>query len=130
MSTKLAWGQTLEVSLQTDYLIGTSAQVPQHPMVTYTGKGNSKLWPSWAVAPLSLSLFIKMAPEAPRKAAASRFRPLTEHDFNKSHLYQIGITNSPDWGQPMTTENFSVCPALKSFNCIVKKYWRARALMT
>ncbi|GFS85842.1 hypothetical protein TNCV_2973771 [Trichonephila clavipes] len=31
--------KTLEVSLQTDHLIGTSARAPQHPMVTYTEMG-------------------------------------------------------------------------------------------
>ncbi|GFU46804.1 hypothetical protein TNCV_434821 [Trichonephila clavipes] len=31
--------ETLEVSLQTDHLIGTSAQAPQHSMVTYTVMG-------------------------------------------------------------------------------------------
>ncbi|GFV87306.1 hypothetical protein TNCV_4032781 [Trichonephila clavipes] len=29
--------KTLEVSLQTDHLIGTSAHAPQRPMVPYTG---------------------------------------------------------------------------------------------
>ncbi|GFX58281.1 hypothetical protein TNCV_204681 [Trichonephila clavipes] len=36
MCTKLDWGQTLEVSLQTHHLIGTSAHAPQSPLVTYT----------------------------------------------------------------------------------------------
>ncbi|GFX39051.1 hypothetical protein TNCV_3426371 [Trichonephila clavipes] len=44
---------TLEVSLQTDPLIGTSAHAPQRPTITYTGMGT--VGPaSWAVAPQSL----------------------------------------------------------------------------
>ncbi|GFX03261.1 hypothetical protein TNCV_3554891 [Trichonephila clavipes] len=50
MSTKLGWG--LEVSLQIDHLIGTSALAPQRPMVT-AGPGSS-----WVAAPLSLSLLL------------------------------------------------------------------------
>ncbi|GFY32692.1 hypothetical protein TNCV_4637981 [Trichonephila clavipes] len=37
MSTKLAWGQTLGVSLRTDHLFATSVHAPQRQMVKYTG---------------------------------------------------------------------------------------------
>ncbi|GFU14244.1 uncharacterized protein TNCV_3579181 [Trichonephila clavipes] len=44
MSTKLAWGLALlEVLLQTEHLIGTSAHGPQRPMVRCTGKGTDWL---------------------------------------------------------------------------------------
>ncbi|GFU66139.1 hypothetical protein TNCV_2858121 [Trichonephila clavipes] len=33
---------------------------------------------------------------APRKAAIVHFRLLTVHDCLRSHLYRIGIANSPD----------------------------------
>ncbi|GFT18277.1 hypothetical protein TNCV_710841 [Trichonephila clavipes] len=47
---------------------------------------------------------------------------------------KIGIADSSDStlcdsGQPMTAEDLVVCPALISPNSMVKKYWRARALM-
>ncbi|GFV26573.1 hypothetical protein TNCV_2102381 [Trichonephila clavipes] len=60
-------------------------------------------------------------PEAPRKGAVARLRLLTEHDCVRSHLYRIGIADSPDCilcdsGQPMVTERLDVCPTLKGFN--------------
>ncbi|GFU76284.1 hypothetical protein TNCV_527641 [Trichonephila clavipes] len=72
---------------------------------------------------------------APRKAAVAHFRLLTGHDCLRSHLFRIGITNSPDCslcdsGQPMTAEHFDVYPGLISLNSTIEKYWRERALMT
>ncbi|GFU41218.1 hypothetical protein TNCV_1848141 [Trichonephila clavipes] len=69
-----------------------------------------------------------------RKVAVAYFRLLTGHDCLRSHLYGIGIADSPDCTlcdseQPMTTEHLIVCPALISLNSIVEKYWRTRALM-
>ncbi|GFV71072.1 hypothetical protein TNCV_3703941 [Trichonephila clavipes] len=47
-----------QLQKETDHLIGTSAHAPQHPMVTYTGwDGHSRPWPSWDIAPMSLSLW-------------------------------------------------------------------------
>ncbi|GFW25007.1 hypothetical protein TNCV_3155101 [Trichonephila clavipes] len=73
-------------------------------------------------------------PGAPRKAAVARFRLLTGNDCLRSHLYRSDTANLPDctlcdYGQLMTAEHFDVCPALKSLNCTVEKYWSARALM-
>ncbi|GFW69653.1 hypothetical protein TNCV_489971 [Trichonephila clavipes] len=72
-------------------------------------------------------------PGAPRKAAVDHFRLLTCHDCLRSHLYRIGVIDSPnytlcDTGQPMTAEHLIVCPALINLNSIVEKYWRAPAL--
>ncbi|GFU48863.1 hypothetical protein TNCV_2024221 [Trichonephila clavipes] len=73
---------------------------------------------------------------ASRKAvvAQSHFRLLTGHDCLRSHLYRIGVANSPDCtlfdsGQSMTAEHSVVCPALISLSSTVEKYWRACALM-
>ncbi|GFT34160.1 hypothetical protein TNCV_4385511 [Trichonephila clavipes] len=56
-------------------------------------------------------------PRAPRKAALAHFRLLTGHYCLRSHLYRIGIADSPDCtlfdsGQPMTAEHLVVCLAL------------------
>ncbi|GFT16711.1 hypothetical protein TNCV_1333311 [Trichonephila clavipes] len=73
-------------------------------------------------------------PGAPKKAAVAHLRLLTGYDCLRSHLYRIGIANSPDctlWDsvQPMTVEHLVECPALISLNSTVEKYWRAHALM-
>ncbi|GFW69430.1 hypothetical protein TNCV_487791 [Trichonephila clavipes] len=48
-------------------------------------------------------------PEVPRKSSAAHFRFLAGHDCLRSHLYRIGIADSPDntlcdSDQPMTSE--------------------------
>ncbi|GFW36769.1 hypothetical protein TNCV_4348101 [Trichonephila clavipes] len=35
-----------------------------------------------------------------------------------------------DTGQDMTAAHLDECSALNDLNCIVKRYWRARCLMT
>ncbi|GFW67670.1 hypothetical protein TNCV_3445421 [Trichonephila clavipes] len=61
---------------------------------------------------------------APRKATVAHFTLLTGHDYLRSHLYRIGIVNSPDCtqcdlNQPMIAEHLVVCPALIRLNSIV-----------
>ncbi|GFX56644.1 hypothetical protein TNCV_3954711 [Trichonephila clavipes] len=87
-----------------------------------------KSWEIWDENP-------SWVPKAPRKDAAARFRLLTGHDCMRSYFCQIGTNDPPDYtlcdsGQPVTTEHLNVWLALKGFNCIVEKYWRAHAVMT
>ncbi|GFV47639.1 uncharacterized protein LOC103524116 [Trichonephila clavipes] len=74
-------------------------------------------------------------PSSPRAAAVAKFRPLTGHDCLCAHLFRFNLVTSPicvlcDTGQDMTAAHLDECSALNDLNCIVKKYWRARCLMT
>ncbi|GFX23781.1 hypothetical protein TNCV_3597231 [Trichonephila clavipes] len=85
---------------------------------------------SWGILYENLSL----VSEAPRKAAAARFRLLTGQDCTRFHLYQISIADSPDctlWdsSQPITAEHLEMCLALNGLGCVIEKYWRTHALM-
>ncbi|GFW50532.1 uncharacterized protein TNCV_2888351 [Trichonephila clavipes] len=71
-------------------------------------------------------------PSSPRAAAVAKFRLLTGHDC---HLFRFNLVTSPicvlcDTGQDMTAAHLDECSALNDLNCIVKRYWRARCLMT
>ncbi|GFU90256.1 uncharacterized protein LOC103524116 [Trichonephila clavipes] len=73
-------------------------------------------------------------PSSPR-AAVAKFRPLTGHDCLCAHLFRFNLVTSPicvlcDTGQDMTAAHLDECSALNDLNCIVKRYWRARCLMT
>ncbi|GFS47930.1 hypothetical protein TNCV_3598991 [Trichonephila clavipes] len=64
---------------------------------------------------------------SPSQAAVAHFKLLTGHGCLRSHLYRIGIANSPDCtlcdsGHPMTGEHLVVCPALISLDSTVEKY--------
>ncbi|GFY29664.1 uncharacterized protein LOC103524116 [Trichonephila clavipes] len=74
-------------------------------------------------------------PSSPRAAAVAKFRLLTGHDCLCAHLFRFNIVTSPicvlcDTGQDMTAAHLNECSALNDLNCIVKRYWRARCLMT
>ncbi|GFT10784.1 uncharacterized protein LOC103524116 [Trichonephila clavipes] len=74
-------------------------------------------------------------PSSPRAAAVAKFRLLTGHDCLCAHLFRFNLVTSPiyvlcDTGQDMTAAHLDECSALNDFNCIVKRYWRARCLMT
>ncbi|GFW61820.1 uncharacterized protein TNCV_1471421 [Trichonephila clavipes] len=71
----------------------------------------------------------------PRAAAVAKFRLLTGHDCLCAHLFRFNLVTSPicvlcDTGQDMTAAPLDECCALNDLNCIVKRYWRARCLMT
>uniref|UniRef100_A0A8D8T8G2 Reverse transcriptase zinc-binding domain-containing protein n=1 Tax=Cacopsylla melanoneura TaxID=428564 RepID=A0A8D8T8G2_9HEMI len=74
-------------------------------------------------------------PNLPRKAAVTHFRLLTGHDCLAEHLHRIGVKNSPNCplcplNTPMNSSHLASCPALRSTNNIVEKYWDARGRMT
>ncbi|GFY14537.1 uncharacterized protein LOC103524116 [Trichonephila clavipes] len=74
-------------------------------------------------------------PSSPRAAAVAKFRFLTGHDCLCAHLFRFNLVTSPicvlcDTGQDMTAAHLDECSALNDLNCIVKRYWRARCLMT
>ncbi|GFW53285.1 uncharacterized protein TNCV_4075061 [Trichonephila clavipes] len=74
-------------------------------------------------------------PSSPRAAAVAKFRLLTGHDCLCAHLFRFNLVFSPicvlcDTGQDMTAAHLDECSALNDLNCIVKRYWRARCLMT
>ncbi|GFU99699.1 uncharacterized protein TNCV_984611 [Trichonephila clavipes] len=74
-------------------------------------------------------------PSSPRATAVAKFRLLTGHDCFCAHLFRFNLVTSPicvlcDTGQDMTAAHLDECSALNDLNCIVKKYWRARCLMT
>ncbi|GFX30974.1 uncharacterized protein TNCV_784581 [Trichonephila clavipes] len=74
-------------------------------------------------------------PSSPRAAAVAKFRLLTGHDCLCAHLFRFNLVISPicvlcDTGQDMTATHLDECSALNDLNCIVKRYWRARCLMT
>ncbi|GFX91064.1 uncharacterized protein LOC103524116 [Trichonephila clavipes] len=74
-------------------------------------------------------------PNSPRAAAVAKFRLLTGHDCLCAHLFRFNLVTSPicvlcDTGQDMTAAHLDECSALNDLNCIVKRYWRARCLMT
>ncbi|GFW26501.1 uncharacterized protein LOC103524116 [Trichonephila clavipes] len=74
-------------------------------------------------------------PSSPRAAAVAKFRLLTGHDCLCAHLFRFNLVTSPicvlcDTGQDMTAAHLYECSALNDLNCIVKRYWRARCLMT
>ncbi|GFS93898.1 uncharacterized protein LOC103524116 [Trichonephila clavipes] len=74
-------------------------------------------------------------PSSPRAAAVAKFRLLTGHDCLCAHLFRFNLVTSPicvlcDTGQDMTAAPLDECSALNDLNCIVKRYWRARCLMT
>ncbi|KFM59079.1 hypothetical protein X975_09438, partial [Stegodyphus mimosarum] len=70
-----------------------------------------------------------------RATVVTDFRLLTGHGCLDFHLFRFNLTASPlcalcDSGQVMDAAHLEVCFALKTLNCIAKKYWRARCLMT
>ncbi|GFV52793.1 uncharacterized protein TNCV_2874641 [Trichonephila clavipes] len=74
-------------------------------------------------------------PSSPRAAAVAKFRLLTGHDCLCTHLFRFNLVTLPicvlcDTGQDMTAAHLDECSALNDLNCIVKRYWRARCLMT
>ncbi|GFX16922.1 uncharacterized protein TNCV_2519001 [Trichonephila clavipes] len=74
-------------------------------------------------------------PSSPRAAAVAKFRLLTGHDCLCAHLFRFNLVTSPicvlcDTGQDMTAAHLDESSALNDLNCIVKRYWRARCLMT
>ncbi|GFV44540.1 uncharacterized protein LOC103524116 [Trichonephila clavipes] len=74
-------------------------------------------------------------PSSPRAAAVAKFRLLTGHDCLCAHLFRFNLVTSSicvlcDTGQDMTAAHLDECSALNDLNCIVKRYWRARCLMT
>ncbi|GFX24141.1 uncharacterized protein TNCV_2436341 [Trichonephila clavipes] len=74
-------------------------------------------------------------PSSPRAAAVAEFRLLTGHDCLCAHPFRFNLVISPicvlcDTGQHMTAAHSDECSALNYLNCIVKRYWRARCLMT
>ncbi|GFV36384.1 putative RNA-directed DNA polymerase from transposon X-element [Trichonephila clavipes] len=74
-------------------------------------------------------------PSSPRAAVVAKFRLLTGHDCLCAHLFRFNLVTSPicvlcDTGQDMTAAHLDECSALNDINCIVKRYWRARCLMT
>ncbi|GFU72931.1 uncharacterized protein LOC103524116 [Trichonephila clavipes] len=74
-------------------------------------------------------------PSSPRAAAVAKFRLLTGHDCLCAHLFLFNLGTSPicvlcDTGQDMTAAHLDECSALNDLNCIVKRYWSARCLMT
>ncbi|GFW60506.1 uncharacterized protein LOC103524116 [Trichonephila clavipes] len=74
-------------------------------------------------------------PSSPRAASVAKFRLLTGHDCLCAHLFRFNLVTSPicvlcDTGQDMTAAHLDECSALNDLNCIVKRYWRARCLMT
>ncbi|GFV39478.1 uncharacterized protein LOC103524116 [Trichonephila clavipes] len=74
-------------------------------------------------------------PSSPHAAAVAKFRLLTGHDCLCAHLFRFNLVTSPicvlcDNGQDMTAAHLDECSALNDLNCIVKRYWRARCLMT
>ncbi|GFV83254.1 glutathione reductase, mitochondrial [Trichonephila clavipes] len=71
-------------------------------------------------------------PSSPRAAAVAKFRLLTGHDCLCAHLFRFNLVTSPicvlcNTGQGMTATHLDECSALNDLNCIVKRYWRARA---
>ncbi|GFU40276.1 uncharacterized protein LOC103524116 [Trichonephila clavipes] len=76
-------------------------------------------------------------PSSPRAAAVAKFRLLTGLPLCClcAHLFRFNLVTSPicvlcDTGQDMTAAHLDECSALNYLNCIVKRYWRARCLMT
>ncbi|GFT69514.1 transposable element Tc3 transposase [Trichonephila clavipes] len=74
-------------------------------------------------------------PSSLRAAAVAKFKLLTGHDCLCAHLFRFNLVTSPicvlcDTGQDMTAAHLDECSALKDLNCIVKRYWSARCLMT
>ncbi|GFU31445.1 uncharacterized protein TNCV_3538751 [Trichonephila clavipes] len=74
-------------------------------------------------------------PSSPRAAAVAKFRLLTGHDCLCADQFRFNLVTSPicvlcDTGQDMTAAHLDECSALNDLNCIVKRYWRARCLMT
>ncbi|GFX48120.1 uncharacterized protein TNCV_4114551 [Trichonephila clavipes] len=74
-------------------------------------------------------------PSSPRAAAVAKFRLLTGHDCLCAHLFRFNLVTSPicvlcDTGQDMTAAHLDECSALNDLNCILKRYWRSRCLMT
>ncbi|GFW14838.1 uncharacterized protein LOC103524116 [Trichonephila clavipes] len=74
-------------------------------------------------------------PSSPRAAAVAKFRLLTGHDCLCAHLFRFNLVTSPicvlcDTGHNMTAAHLDEYSALNDLNCIVKRYWRARCLMT
>ncbi|GFV89277.1 uncharacterized protein TNCV_286101 [Trichonephila clavipes] len=74
-------------------------------------------------------------PSSPRAAAVAKFRLLTGHDCLCAHLFRFNLVTLTicvlcDTGQDMTAAHLDECSALNDLNCIVKRYWRARCLMT
>ncbi|GFU09534.1 uncharacterized protein LOC103524116 [Trichonephila clavipes] len=74
-------------------------------------------------------------PSSHRAAAVAKFRLLTGHDCFCAHLFRFNLVTSPicvlcDTGQDMTAAHLDESSALNDLNCIVKRYWRARCLMT
>ncbi|GFV73672.1 uncharacterized protein LOC103524116 [Trichonephila clavipes] len=74
-------------------------------------------------------------PSSPHAAAVAKFRLLTGHNCLCAHLFRFNLVTSPicvlcDTGQDMTAAHLDECSALNDLNCIVKRYWRARCLMT
>ncbi|GFT09205.1 uncharacterized protein LOC103524116 [Trichonephila clavipes] len=74
-------------------------------------------------------------PSSPHAAAVAKFRLLTGHDCLCAHLFRFNLVTSPicvlcDTGQDMTATHLDECSALNDLNCIVKRCWRARCLMT
>ncbi|GFX74907.1 uncharacterized protein LOC103524116 [Trichonephila clavipes] len=74
-------------------------------------------------------------PSSPRAAAVAKFRLLTRYVCLCAHLFRFNLVTSPicvlcDTGQDMTAAHLDECSALNDLNCIVKRYWRARCLMT
>ncbi|GFW71041.1 uncharacterized protein LOC103524116 [Trichonephila clavipes] len=74
-------------------------------------------------------------PSSPCAASVAKFRLLTGHDCLCAHLFRFNLVTSPicvlcDTGQDMTAAHLDECSALNDLNCIVKRYWTARCLMT
>ncbi|GFV92757.1 uncharacterized protein TNCV_1376071 [Trichonephila clavipes] len=71
----------------------------------------------------------------PRAAAVAEFRLLTGNDCLCAHLYRFNLTDFPFCvlcasGQVMDASHLDVCSVLQSLDFIVKKYGKARCLMT
>ncbi|GFX62769.1 uncharacterized protein LOC103524116 [Trichonephila clavipes] len=77
----------------------------------------------------------RVARDKPWSTLCKKSHGITGHDCLCAHLFRFNLVTSPicvlsDTGQDMTAAHLDECSALNDLNCIVKRYWRARCLMT
>ncbi|GFV03065.1 hypothetical protein TNCV_4831341 [Trichonephila clavipes] len=92
----------------------------RQPMVPVTDK-----YPNSCITLVEATLTLIV--QTKNRAAVAEFRLLTGRD-----CLCVRFTVAPfrDSGQVMDAAHFNACSTLKNLECIVRKYWRARGLMT
>ncbi|GFX22584.1 uncharacterized protein TNCV_1405571 [Trichonephila clavipes] len=129
--TQMAHSWTLPKVLALVFLVTSSPSIYTGPLTTHFDASRVARDKPWS----TLCKKSHGIPSSPRATAVAKFRLLTGHDCFCAHLFRFNLVTSPicvlcDTGQDMTAAHLDECSALNDLNCIVKKYWRARCLMT